>query len=481
MTHLRALVAGAALAISALPAGIAPAAALTAFIGATLIDGTGAVPVPDAVVLVEDGRITAAGPAASIPIPASAERVDLSGRWLLPGLIDAHIHFFQSGGAYARPDILDLRHVRPYADEIAAVQANLRATLGRYLASGITGVVDVGGPLWNFQVRALAGREAMAPRVAVAGPLLTPYIPPALISADPPMVLISNPAEARAEVRRQAAFAPDLIKIWFVRPATDLEPVMAWVRAAIDEAHLAGIRVGVHATDLAVATAVVEAGADLLVHSVQDRPVSAELLARMKENGVVYTPTFAVSEGYRRVLGLHADPGEFEARVGDPVVLESFRVLEAMAVDVHRGQLRRLEPQPVRAVRAGNLARVQDAGVIVAAGSDAGNIGTLHGPGLHRELELMVLAGGLTPMQAIIAATRGSATLMGREADLGTVAAGKHADFLVLDGDPLADIRNTRAIFRVVKAGVVYDPGDILAAVNLMSSPGQSAPTIQPR
>ena len=131
MTHLRALVVGAALAVSVIPAKPAATSAITAFIGATLIDGTGAAPVPNSIVLVEDGRIIAAAPAASISVPVSAERVDLSGRWLLPGLIDAHIHFFQSGGAFARPDILDLRHIRPYADEIAAVQANLRATLGR--------------------------------------------------------------------------------------------------------------------------------------------------------------------------------------------------------------------------------------------------------------------------------------------------------------------------------------------------------------
>ena len=452
-------------------AAATPVPAQTAFVGATLIDGTGRAPVARAVVVVEDGRIVAAGAEASVAIPLAAERIDLSGKWLLPGFIDAHVHFFQSGGAYTRPDILDLRHVRPYADEIATIQANLRATLARTLAAGITAVVDVGGPMWNFRVRALAAGEPLAPRVAVAGPLLTPYLPPALAAADPPMVLIATPEQARAEVRRQLAQDPDLVKIWFVRPAADLGPQLTWVRAAIDEAHTAGVRVAVHATDLRVARAAVLAGADLLAHSVQDRPIDGELLALMRARGVVYVPTFAVAEGYARVMGLHAVPTPLELRIGDPAALRSFREVAEMGREVHRGQVRQREPRRTHPVRAANLAAVQAAGVTVAAGSDAGNIGTLHGPGLHRELELMVADGGLTPMQALVAATRGSAVFMGRSNDLGTIEAGKIADFLILDADPLADIRNTQTIFRVVKGGVVYDPDTIIGLADGSPAP----------
>jgi imidazolonepropionase-like amidohydrolase len=154
-----------------------------AFVGATGIDGTGAPPIEDLVLLVRGERIAAIGRASEVEIPRDAERVSASGRWIIPGLIDAHVHFFQSGGLYTRPDIIDLRAVRPYEVEIAAIGANIEATLARYLASGVTSVVDVGGSMGNFDVRALARRSPTAPRVAVAGPLLGTYAPPEL-SAD---------------------------------------------------------------------------------------------------------------------------------------------------------------------------------------------------------------------------------------------------------------------------------------------------------
>ncbi len=128
--------------------GAAPVRAeTTVFSGAVVIDGSGAPPIPDAVVVVLDGRIAAIGPRSATAIPPGARLVDLSGRWIIPGLIDAHVHFFQSGGLYARPDIIDLREARPYEDEIAAVKARLPQTLARYLASGVTAVADMGGPM----------------------------------------------------------------------------------------------------------------------------------------------------------------------------------------------------------------------------------------------------------------------------------------------------------------------------------------------
>jgi cytosine/adenosine deaminase-related metal-dependent hydrolase len=120
----------------------AQAERITALTGGTVIDGTGAPPIPDGTVLIEGDRITAVGPSGKISIPAAAQVIDARGKWIIPGLIDAHIHFFQSGGLYTRPDIIDLRAERPYSQEMAWIRERIPQTLARYLASGVTSVVD---------------------------------------------------------------------------------------------------------------------------------------------------------------------------------------------------------------------------------------------------------------------------------------------------------------------------------------------------
>jgi imidazolonepropionase-like amidohydrolase len=427
-----------------------------ACVGATVIDGTGRAPVPDAVLLVEGGRIVALRPRGEVEIPEDAARIEVGARWIIPGLIDAHVHFFQSGGLYTRPDIIDLRAIRSYQAELAAIREKLPETLARYVASGITAVVYVGGPDWNLAVRALANELEAAPRVAVAGPLLGTYAPPELATDEPPIVEVATLEQARAEVRRQLALGVDLIKIWFVFPAAELAPALAWVRAAVDEAHAAGVRVVAHATEQRVARAVVEAGIDVLAHSIDDEPVDQAMLALMRAQGVVYTTTLMVGPRYLAVFGRHLELSEIERRLGDPDAIASFADLDRLPPEVLPSSVRRARPRPLDPVAAHNLRRVQDAGITVAAGSDAGNIGTLHGPSLHRELELMVQAG-LTPMQVLAAATRGGAAVIGRD-DIGVLTPGQLADFVILEADPLADIRNTRRIWRVVKGGNVIDP-----------------------
>ena len=448
-----------ALFVWAVPALAAP----VAYVGATLIDGTGDAPVAEATVIVDGGRIVAAGPSSSTPVPADAERLDVRGKWLLPGLIDAHIHFFQSGGAFARPDILDLRALRPYPDEVAAVRAALPQTLARTLASGITSVVDAGGPFWTFDVRDLAETLAVAPRVAVAGPLLTPRFPPQLATDDPPMIQIAAVEQALVEARRVLARKPDLLKIWFIEASTDMVAEQRWIAAVMQEAHAVGVRVAVHATDLRLARAAVDLGADILVHSVDDAVADAQFFFGLRARGVVYTPTLAVTQNYSRALGLSFVPSAAESRLGDSAAIQSIRALAQMPPSQRPAGVRPAAAAPLNANMVVNLRRAREAGVVIAAGSDAGNIGTLHGPGLHREMELMVVAG-MTPMQVLVAATKGSAVVLGRS-DVGTVEAGKLADLLLLDADPLVDIRNTSRIFAVVRGGTRHDPNVILQSL----------------
>jgi imidazolonepropionase-like amidohydrolase len=443
-----------------------PQTGVTALVNATVIDGTGNTPRGQAVVLVSGERIRAVGPLGEVVIPEGARVVDMSGKWIIPGLVDAHIHLFQSGGLYTRPDIIDLRSIRPYAAEVDWVRARLPMTLARYLASGVTAVLDVGGPFWTFEARERSKMMPYAPQVAVTGPLISSAMPSELRVADPPILEVSSPAEARAAVRRVLAERPDLIKLWWIpEAAVPLAEQTGWVRAAIEESHRAGVRVAVHATQLEVARAAVRAGADVLVHSVDDRRVDDGFVRLLKERDVVYVTTLGVNQAYREVFEQRFKPTDLERRLGDAEVVATLDDLADLSLWKGAFWRRWLLRWPDPRIASWNLRRLHEAGVTIAAGSDAGNIGTLHGPALHRELERMAEAG-LAPLAILKAATQGGARAMGRGSDLGTLEPGKRADLLVLDADPQSDIRHVRRIHRVVRGGVILNADQITNAHN---------------
>ena len=250
----------------------------TAIVGATVIDPAGAV-TPDATVLLQGSRIQEVGPRAVVKVPAGAVVLDAAGKFVVPGLIDAHVHFFQSGGLYTRPDVYDLTAKVSYAEEQRQNKERLDDTFARFLRSGVTSVVDVGGPFWNFDVRNRAQASGLAPRVAVTGPLISTVSREALDLGDPPIIRAATAEEARALVRREAARKPDLIEIWLVVTKEEpLEKTRPVVLAAIQESHAMGFRVAVHAFELAAAKAALEMGADILVHSVIDVEVDDAFL-----------------------------------------------------------------------------------------------------------------------------------------------------------------------------------------------------------
>ncbi len=440
-----------------------------AVLGATLVDTSGASPVEDSVLLIRDGRIEKSGPRSQVLVPQGVETLDVSGSWIVPGLIDSHIHFFQSGGLYTRPDILDLRDRVPYREkEALEARAAVPEVLARYLRCGITSVVDVGGPFWNFEVREhsrSAPEMEAAARVAVAGPLISTWQPPALETDDPPILKAASPQEGRAMVRRQAEFKPDLIKIWYiVAPGQDPRVHLPLVTAVIEESHALGLRVAVHATQRETARVSVQAGADVLVHSVDDQVVDPEFISLLKARNIPYTTTLMVTERYKRTFAKALNLTRQEHAHGDPKALSTlFDVCCLPPEAIPKRFLDRIaqEGLPPSAASLENLRILQAAGVCIAAGTDAGNIGTPHGPALHYELGLMQDAG-LTPIQVLQAATLGSARVMGRERELGSLEGGKLADFLVLDADPLSDIRNVSRIRRVFKGGHGFDPARIL-------------------
>ena len=417
-------------------------------------------------VLIEAGRILEVGPARAVTVPRDAEVIDCEGFWILPGLVDSHIHLFQSGGLYTRPDIIDLRRFRSYEQERAWVRANVGDLLARHLAAGVTTVVDLGGPISNYALREQFNRAQRSPEIFLTGPLVSTWQPPAPATDDPPIIRADDIEQARSLVRSQLPYRPDLIKIWYVvrggaTPATHL-PI---VRAAIEEAHSHGLKAAVHATQLETAKLAVGAGADVLVHGVDDSPVDREFGELLAQRRIPYIPTLLVSRRYDEVLSRRLRPSPHDFALANPFVLGTLTDLWHLdggaRVDATRGD----DPASLarEAHRRSNLKVLARQGVLIATGTDAGNIGTPHGSAYFDELVAMREAG-LGPWEILQASTINGAKALGKESDFGSIERGKRADLLVLGGDPVRDLGNVLGVRQVVHHGKVLEPASLIDA-----------------
>lgn len=438
-----------------------------ALTGATLYDGTGRPPIPDATLIVRDGRVACAGSASACPVPAGAETVDLAGQFITPGLVDAHVHFGQTGWLDGRPE----SRVGTDVYEQATIQRGLEATPERwqraYLCSGITSVFDVGGPMWTLGLEAAAEDDLERPRVRAAGPILA-ALPAAL--AFPSFTSMLTDSAAVANVRRLAAAGARAIKVYYLDTPPDLrDAIDARVRLIGREARAAGIPMIVHATELRTATLALRAGASILVHSVDDVPVDSTFLALARASDVTLIPTLAVVSNWERALASVAFGTA--AEIDDPngcVDAETRRVIAD--APMLSEQMRASGTVPpwltpraaIEALQTGgatqqrmkdNLRRLHDAGIRIAMGTDAGNPLTVHGPSVYAELEAME-AAGIPPSDVLVMATRNGAHAMG-EVDGGTLEPGHVADLVILTDDPGASARAWRSITHVARRGVL--------------------------
>src|SRR6266699_2808394 len=440
-------------------------------IGATVINPADGKVMPNATVVINGDKIERVSTGKQ-DATALGRQVSCVGKFILPGYIDTHVHFFQSADLFTRPDGADFNSVRPYKDEVAWIKSHLDDVFARYIRSGITSVVDVGGPMWNFEVRKKANATAKAPRVAVAGPLISSVSREKLDLGDPPIVKIDTPDQAREFVRKLAEQKPDLVKIWYIvdkdHPVDSFRPI---VRATIEESHAHKIRVAVHATELETARAAVEEGADVLVHSVVDKPVDDMFVKLLKDRHVILCPTLVVFERYGRTFSHQLNLTTQEQKWGNPEVVASLDVTK-IPQDKLPDRVKTALADPKAAldrikktyeIALPNLKKLEDAGVTIAAGTDAGNIGTIHGPALFREFQLMKEAG-LPPLQILQSATSNAAQLFGGDtgAHIGKVEKGYFADLVILNSNPVDDIAHASDIDAVVKNGVVYKADSIL-------------------
>jgi len=446
-----------------------------AITGGHVWDGTGASPLPGATILIDGDRVSAVGP--GIPIPQSATRIDATGKTIIPGLIDMHVHVMLCG----------------------------EDSLYGFLGTGITTVRDLGSaPEVTLPMRdAIENRMRLGPRLVVYGPMLDgePPIfggrPPGQLAPEPHAMtwLNASAEDGVANIRRLLDLGVDGIKLY-----AELRPELVGAMiAAVDKrvpvpGHLGrtwaseAVALGISGLEHVHATCYQDVVRPEDRHGREDgngakpnywswlsegwsranlgAPYVRQFIDQLVEHRIVLSPTTVLVTGGMANTEAAAEPGiRWRPR---PM---SARIEQAQAERARRGIA---APAPVdQAVGARALANeleflrlVHASGGIVVPSTDVG-AAPLQVPGfsLHRELELLVRAG-ISPSHVLQAATREAAVALGRGDDLGTIEPGKFADLLIIDGDPLTDIAATRRISTVVKDGVAYDPSDILARID---------------
>jgi imidazolonepropionase-like amidohydrolase len=396
------------------------AAQATVLTRATVIDGTGAPPQKDITIVMENGRIRDMGPSSKIPTPAGATLLDLTGKFIVPGIINAHGHV----GAKTEPQ------------------------LRQYALYGVTTATSMQtDPDEVVQVREAQKRgELRGARVSTVKYRFAP---------DPEVV---TPEQARAKVDQTVAAGADYIKIWVDGGfGTRAKLTPEFCAAVLEQARKHGKLTFGHAYELVDAKMLVERGLNVLAHNVRDREVDSDFIALLKQRNITLIPTLI------RDALLFAY-GDAPAWVDDPFFLK-FVPPERLAVLKSKIRDEQVKNPQRALIKAGfemnriNLKKLSDAGVRIAFGTDSGGAADrffIQGYSEHREMELMVQSG-LTPMQVIQSFSKGASEALGIDKEFGTLAKGKVADLLVLEKNPLDNITNMRSIQTIYLGGKKFE------------------------
>ena len=392
-----------------------------AFVGARIIDGTDAEPIEDGVLVITDGRIRAVGPRSAVTIPDDARQIDVSGKTIMPGLINAHGHVGGTlglgGGQYNT--------------------GNLLRQLGLYARYGVTTVNSLGGDeeqgfvLRNSQYDTDLNRA----RIFVAG-----------------SVVVGDSEQAiRDEVNRNADMGANFIK---VRVDDNLGATQKMPKnlfdALVDQAHIRRLPVAVHLFYLDDAKYILNAGADLVAHSIRDMPVDSEFIELINEKGVCYIPTLTREVStfiYESEPEFFSDP--YFLKEADPAILEELKTPERQSR--MRNSRSAQSYKIALGVAMANIRALNDGGVRIAMGTDTGPPARFQGYFEHMEMQMMVEAG-MSPLDVIRASTGVAADCI-NVGDVGTLEPGRWGDLIVLGANPAEDIENTKSIESVWIAG----------------------------
>ena len=417
----------------------------TLFEGARLITGGDGPAIESSAFLVENGRFTKVGKKGEIKPPSGAARVDLSGKTVIPALIDGHSHIgymrhLTSGAQnYTRENILD--HLRRFAYFGVAASQSMGS--------------DFGELPYQIREETMTGKHPDAARFLMAGRGLAPLIEISPENMRQAAYVVTTEAGARATVRELAARGITIVKTWVDSRGGTIKPMSPELyRAIIDEAHRNNMRVAVHATDPPEAKELLRAGVDIFAHMISD--VDDEMLSLFKQhpNTVVLS---ALGGPRRSIYVPWLNP--VHPLIAETVLQDQIARLQQRFPLQNSQEIAKANAAWDRLARG--VARLSAAGVKIGLGTDGGGQqgDQFVGWTTHTELENLN-AAGLSPAQVIVVATRTTAEIL-RLNDLGTVSAGKSADFVVLDANSLDDITNTRKIFQVYLRGSAIDRAEL--------------------
>lgn len=430
--------------------GLAPAILLgqLSIENVTLIDGTGRPAKPNSCVVVQGDRIASVGGCPAW-IPAGARRIDGRGKFLIPGLMDVHVHL-RGGGS-------PLETANRAPDERTGIRA-----LQSYLYCGVTTILDLGNnPDYIFKLRDMErSGKIVSTRLLAAGGIVT-Y--PGSHGGGPGATLVDSWPQAIPKLDAAIARRPDMLKLtyeehgWAFRPMITLLPIDL-MSHVIQYYNDHGIRTTAHISSEIRAREAIFAGIDTLAHPVIQSPASDDFIRLMRAKQIPEASTLTIGDNYTRL----AEHPEFLDQPLYRETMEAEEITRMKTVESARMKENRQGWWMKIMTPAGqdNVKRIDAAGGIMALGTDQSG-----GPAAHRELELMV-AGGVPTLNAIRIATLNAARFLGRDRDMGSVEEGKIADLVLLDADPLIDINNAKRINLVIKAGAVIDRGKLDLPVN---------------
>jgi imidazolonepropionase-like amidohydrolase len=420
--------------------------------GGNLLDVTEGKIFTNSLVVIKGDTIQYAGPSQPFKKSGDTTVVDCSGKTIIPGLFDAHIHL---GGA----------------STLGYVPIDDQRKLCAFLYSGITSVFDLGAiQEWIFSLREKEEKgNLLSPRIFAVGPLFTcPNGHGTEYGVDMSLTPTTE-EEARQAVQKLIQAEPDQIKIIYEKGSKRFTSLSYELMGTIiDESHKNDFKVVTHILTFEQAKDALRAGTDGLAHMVSDREVDEEFLDEMKQRNVFCIPTLTVYESLsggmltipENLNGPLAKKGICREILADlkqkkemPGLKES---LGNMKDALHFAQI--------------NAKKMHDKGIKLAVGTDAGNPAVFFGPSVHREMELLVEAG-ISPAEVLRAATINAAEILGQQERLGTISKGKLADILVIEGNPLEDIRNTQNIFMVIKNGHILDREVLARMINPPEKP----------